>query len=43
MWTGIRSLLVFAAVLYLASWFALASGKKAAGSEELTPIGNTAG
>ncbi len=43
MWTGIRSLLVFAAVLYVASWVALASGKKATGPAELAPVGNTAG
>jgi spermidine synthase len=44
MWTGIRSLLVLAAALYLASWLALASGKIAKQRPaELSPVGNTAG
>ena len=44
MWTGIRSLLVFAAALYLASWLALAFGKMAQqGPAELSPVHNAAG
>jgi spermidine synthase len=44
MWTGIRSLLVFAAALYLASWLAMAAGKMTKqGPAELSPVGNTAG
>jgi len=43
MWTGIRSLLVFAAALYLASWLAMAPGKMAKqGPAELSPVGSTA-
>jgi hypothetical protein len=44
MWTGIRSLLVFAAVLYLASWLALVYGKMAQQeSAGLPPLVTTGG
>jgi spermidine synthase len=44
MWTGIRSLLAFAAALYLASWLSLAYGRKAQQNPAaLCPLGNTIG
>ena len=44
MWTGIRSLLALAAMLYLASWLALRSGRMAKhGDAELAHVGNTSG